>query len=1162
MGGGLNMSAPPAAPFKISTFTLEQGPTVEPDSSIWVTASAGTGKTHVLSARVVRLLCDGVPPEAILCVTYTRAAAAEMAQRIFARLSHFIRSSDVDLSAELKALGHKKPNDAAEIARARTLFARTLEAPGGLKIQTIHSFCQSLLGRFPLEADLAPGFKLLDDRTSTGIGKQVLEGETARAAMAHDTQFLDDFSKLAVQLDEGILHKNLSTLASALRKLNSLELTPANIDAHMRRALGLSLSETPETVLQEFIQSDILDNLRYIRQVWMNGGSRLQGRCPRLLNWIASPTLTTLDNLYQAFLTAKFAVFSDGFLSDSVTKIYDPAALEKTRSIASHVSDLRQKMELLHIAETGAAVLRVAWRIADSIARGKQALGLVSYDDLIERCVNLLDSDAGDWVRYKLDAKITHVLVDEAQDTNAAQWSILKSLTEEFSVGASAREANRSLFVVGDLKQAIFRFQGSDPKNFAQTRTHFENSLENAETPLIKSELTTSFRSAPMVIDFVNEALKKLPENALGADTSIETHLTDRLKAGGAIFIWPRLVPDKKEEDNDDDLKKELELTAKPKSERIIATRIAAQIQAWTAPNSTARLRGRPIVPGDIMVLVQNRAGLGQALVADLKSRNVPVAGIDRLMLSKPLVVQDLLACARFAILPEDDLTLAGLLKSPLFGWSDSHLYQLATRRAHGVTLWSALRDQTDDFSRNTTADLEKLLNAADYSPPYNFFADILQNGGREKLFSRLGSESDDPIEALLNAALNFENEHAPSLQAFITWIEDDTSELKREAETARNEVRIMTVHGAKGLQAKIVILADAHRLPAARKEIIWPRTGTAQMPLWLKSKNTGVAIIDAAQEAEDQLKLEDYWRLFYVAITRAEDWLCFAGWEKPAPKETDKEPKKTPPPSWHNIATSALTDMGAETTDDAIWGLSLHLARTRTLPDEPPVTTAKPAPTRLAIPVWATQAAPLEPVPPRPFTPSRLGGEDALMGDAPLMRPALQTSSTANAITRGVLIHRLLELLPALPEATRTSRIAAWGAAHGIPAPECIDIANEVIAVLNNPTFKEAFRETALAEVPITAVLGKAVLNGKIDRLVVTKDTVLIVDYKTNRTVPESPSAVPLAYLRQMAAYRMALRQIYPNHPIQCALLWTATPCLMTLPDTLLDETEAAFGA
>jgi ATP-dependent helicase/nuclease subunit A len=1154
------MSASPTASFKISTFTLEQGPTVEPDSSIWVTASAGTGKTHVLSARVVRLLCDGVPPEAILCVTYTRAAAAEMAQRIFARLSHFIRSRDADLSAELKALGHKKPHDAAEIARARTLFARTLEAPGGLKIQTIHSFCQSLLGRFPLEADLAPGFKLLDDRTNTGIGKQVLEVETGRATIVHDTQFLSDFSSLAGQLNEGKLLKNLSDLASALRTLNQPDLIPANIDAHMRRALGLSLSETPETVLQKFIQSDILDDLRYIRQVWMNGGPRVQGRCPRLLNWIVSPTLATLDNLYQAFLKADFAIFTDGYLSDNSTKKYDPAALEKTLSIANQISELHQKIELLKIAETGAAVLRVAWRIADSIARGKQALGLVSYDDLIERCVRLLGSNNGDWVRYKLDAKITHILVDEAQDTNAAQWSILKSLTEEFSAGASAREANRSLFVVGDLKQAIFRFQGSDPKNFAQTRSHFENSFENAENPLIKSELTTSFRSAPMVIDFVNEALKKLPENSLGADTSIETHLTDRLKAGGAIFIWPRFVPEKVEKEDDVDLEKELALSAKPKSERIIAARIAAQIQAWTAPNSTARLRGRPIVPGDIMVLVQNRAGLGQALVADLKSRNVPVAGIDRLTLSTPLVVQDLLACARFAILPEDDLTLAGLLTSPLLGWSDKNLYQLATQRSNGVSLWSALRDQTDELSLNTTAYLKTLLDTADYCPSYDFFADILQRGGREKLFSRLGSESDDPIEALLNAALNFEAEHAPSLQAFIAWIEGDTSDLKREAETARNEVRIMTVHGAKGLQAKIVILADAHRTPASRNEIIWPHTGTAHMPLWLKSKKTGVAIIDAAQEAEDQLKLEDYWRLFYVAITRAEDWLCFAGWE-PAPKETDTEPKKTPPPSWHDIATTALTCMGAQTMDDAIWGPSLHLSRVRALPDEPPVTTSAPQAPRLAIPVWATQTAPVEPVPPRPFTPSRLGGEEMLMGDATLMLSATQPISGANALQRGVLIHRLLELLPALPEESRTSRITAWGTAHGISAPECAEIAREVMAVLDDPTFKNAFSESALAEVPITAVLGRAVLNGKIDRLVVTKDTVLVVDYKTNRTVPTSSSTVPLAYLRQMAAYRLALRQIYPHHTLHCALLWTATPSLMTLPDALLDEVAAAFG-
>ncbi len=1157
------MNAPTPTQLVRSQFTEPQGVAVEPDSNIWVTASAGTGKTHVLTARVLRLLFDGVAPESILCVTFTKAAAAEMAERIFSRLALFIRASDAQISDELNALGHRAPRDPLHIARARTLFARTLEAPGGLRIQTIHGFCQSLLGRFPLEAELAPGFSTLDERTGAGLARAALESEIAQAHQISDQRFLRDFGMLAVQLNEDKMQTELRALSAALTKIDDVR-NEESIEPRLRTALGIKLLETPSTLLDEFLDDKLeLDELRAIGRAWEQGGKRVGARAGLLRAWVAAPGISTIDNLRRSFLTQKGDVFGDDYLSDKKARDFDSENLVRAGAMAHIVKELIDRLNLLNVAMTGAAILRVAWRVSEVMARTKASLGLVSYDDLIQRCVLLLGSGAGDWVRYKLDAKITHILVDEAQDTNEAQWSIFKSLTDDFFAGSSAQEKMRSLFAVGDFKQAIYRFQGSDPKTFIAAKNYFIEKAAHPEKPLIPVALATSFRSAPAVIDFVNIALGKLADNALGAGAKIDSHSTSRAGHGGKIMLWPRVGTPKTDEDAEDesgqDLAAEMVAAPKEKPERTLAARIAAQIATWVAPGSAARINGRPIMPGDIMVLVQKRGILPSALVADLKAAQVAVAGIDRLTLIEQLAVQDLLACIRFALLPEDDLTLACLLKSPFLNWSDAELFALAAPRPPGTALMAALRDDPSDKSMAAQDFLHALRAAADFSTPYDFLADILQKGGRAQLFARLGSECDDPVETLLDLALKFETEHAPSLQAFVAWIESDTADIKREAETRRNEVRIMTVHGAKGLQAKIVILADAHGLPSERQNIIWPQTSAVEntnpMPLWLARKIKISGSLETAQASEIALALEDYWRLFYVAITRAEDWLCIAGWHPLRAAKTTLQ-------SWHDLAGQALST-DAETLADPLWGDTLCFSRTRTVPDELAHIPAIARAPHMPLPDWARTAAPQEPIPPRPLAASQLSaalldGDDAMTADSP---PQRATPDMLAARARGVAVHRLLELLPMVEPAQREDRARGWLTARGLTPEDADTAARQVCAVLAQPDFAQLFGPDALTEVPITAALGKVVLNGQIDRLVVHGARVLIVDYKTSRTVPQTSTEVPLAILRQMAAYRLALQKIYPERSVECLLLWTSGPVLMPLPESLLDATAASFG-
>jgi ATP-dependent helicase/nuclease subunit A len=521
--------------------------------------------------------------------------------------------------------------------------------------------------------------------------------------------------------------------------------------------------------------------------------------------------------------------------------------------------------------------------------------------------------------------------------------------------------------------------------------------------------------------------------------------------------------------------------------------------------------------------------------------------------LGHQLVVQDMLSVARFALQPEDDLTLACVLKSPFIGFGEEDLFALAHGR-NGKSLWATLQDaqQHSDIMQS----LRHILHLSDTATPYDFFAAIIEkkifgkDTGRQQLFARLGADSDDPLSMLLDEALAFERDHAPSLQAFVAWMEMDDKELKRDPESPRNEVRVMTVHGSKGLQAKIVILADSHSVEKTPEKIVAVGDDAQSLPVLFGKSGLRVGVLQQAHEAELERARQDYWRLFYVAVTRAEDALYFAGWQPG---------KALGRVSWYEHAQTVFDMMEIQTSDDPLWGSVRHFSRPRQAKSE----SAKPeqalvqsvALSATLLPAWTHLPAPVEPVPPRPLTPSQLGGEELLAGDAPLAQQSL-------ARERGVALHRLLELLPDVA-AERRSTVAARLLGQTSLPPELHEtLLAQVHAVMAHPDFTPVFAPGSLAEVPLTAVLGQAVLSGQIDRLVVTADAVLIVDYKTTARPPATAADVPLAYLRQMAAYRLAVKRIYPDHNVSAALLWTATPVLMPLADDLLDDVAASFDA
>ena len=828
-----------------------------------------------------------------------------------------------------------------------------------------------------------------------------------------------------------------------------------------------------------------------------------------------------------------------------------------------------------------AALLELAGWLAPALELGRQfALawdaakareGLVDFDDLIARAARLLArSDLRDWIRYKLDRQFDHVLVDEAQDTNAAQWEIIEALTEDFASGQSARtgEVLRTLFVVGDTKQAIFGFQGTSPDNFRAALARFRKRLEEAEAnaaqirararvPVLRDlGLGRSYRTAQAVLDVVDRTVEAIGPRELGLDETTVKHEGDA-KRPGLVAAWPvvdaqapaRLAA-QAEKGGEDWL---------PEPDRIMADRIAAQVRRWLDEgHPLAKGGGRLARAGDIMVLVRKRGGLAALIVARLHAAGVPVAGVDRLRLAAPLAVRDLMAALRFAAQPNDDLNLASLLVSPLVGWSQEDLLEHGYRGQSNFPLWRHLRDGANAATAPAIAQLKELLARADYQPPQALLHWMLVGPwrARARLLARLGAEAADPIDELVNASLAYATTDTPSLQGFIRWFDAGEGELKRDAGDAGGLVRVMTVHGSKGLEAPIVILADAaanpdnSRIGSLALEEEWPGMEEGEgrvvpIPAMPQAQRAGRLVeVEAAQAAEER---KEHWRLLYVAMTRAEEALYVGG----ALGKRDKAPA---PDSWYARVAPLLED---ETADDPVWGELGPVRSSGSLPPFPASRADEPADPLPEIPDWARAPVGPEPRPPRPLAPSSVGVDEA--ADPPLPPDALRL-----AARRGTLIHRLLERLPDVPPLMRRERGEEWleREASDLDGDVRDELLDSALAVLDHPDFAEIFAPGALAEIPLAATVGGQVVAGTADRLLVTDESVTVVDFKTARRPPTSLEDVPRSTLAQMAAYVAALEAIYPGHSVRAALLYTHTPQLIALPGETLAPLKAKLQA
>ncbi|WP_370311578.1 double-strand break repair helicase AddA [Sagittula sp.] len=1117
--------------------TQRQVDAAAPDASTWLAANAGSGKTRVLTDRVARLLLEGVDPSHILCLTYTKAAATEMQNRLFKRLGAWAMLPEPKLRDELASLGVETTPSHAFLQEARTLFARAIETPGGLRIQTIHSFCASLLRRFPLEARVSPQFQEMEDRAAELLRAEILD----QIASGPDRGLLEGIAPWVSGDDPGKLLASLSARRDVF-------VDPPAPDA-IRAAYGLKPDDGEDTLLASVFLGNETELAAALVPHFKAGGKTEQGLVP-LLQSIKGHDTQALAALKQICLTQGGTIRKN--FPTKATRKNAPELCEAFDQLADRVEGALETEKALTAADRDIALTAFAARFVPAYEEAKMRRGWLDFDDLITRARDLLsDERVADWVLYRLDGGIDHILVDEAQDTSPVQWDVIERLAREFTSGEGARDTRRTIFVVGDKKQSIYSFQGADPSEFDRMREDFRERLMNTDAPLNAMVLEYSFRSAEPILRVVDNTFDGADASGFSPD---QKHRAFKSEMPGRVDLWP--VVDKTKDDEDGPWHQPLDRKGARHHTVILAQRIARFIRQTIDAGTplpvenghSGTYRARPVHAGDFLILVRRRSQLFKEIIRACKQEALPIAGADRLKVMAELAVRDIIALLSFLETPEDSLSLATALRSPLFGLSEQDLFTLAHRRTTKY-LWPTLRDSYAHPA--VLAVLNDLRVQTDFLRPYDLIERILtRHKGRRLLIGRLGQEAEDGINALLQQALAYEQTAVPTLTGFLQWAQSDDLQIKRAPDSAGETLRVMTVHGAKGLEAPIVILPDCAAPDTSIKAellsdpdgVIWKQTSDAQPPRQ-----------QAAVEAAKVKEAQERDRLLYVALTRAEKWLIVAA----AGDGTDK------PEAWYDKVRRGMTESGALQKAFDFGGLGSgegltlgtdwsHLEMTA---PEPRSVDAVVMPDHLLQPI-----APPEELP-KTRSPSDLGGAKALGG--------AEGDTEEVATARGTALHAFLEVLaPLLPEDRRLAGESLVQQYAGDPETILIreqlpQIMDEALRVLENPAFAGFFGSDSLAEVPITADLGPlGRIHGIIDRLILAHDRVVAIDYKTNRTTPATPEETPDGLLRQVAVYHAALAQLYPDREIETGLLWTATNHYMPIPHELVTQALARATA
>ena len=1137
--------------------THQQRNAINPQSSVWVGASAGTGKTKVLTDRLLTLLLNNTPPERILCLTFTKAAAAEMSERTAKILSTWVTDSEDALRKKITDLLDKEPHH-HELTKARQLFARVIGAPGGMKVLTIHGFCQSVLKRFPLEAGLTPHFDLLTEEKKaqllsnaqnvilSGLGGNV-KSELSSALdfiiqQGHETTF-PDLIKAVITDRAKIQH--------LIRSHNGVH----NATAAIQCLLGLQPSDTKLS-----IQGDISDDsnintkeLRAVAQTLAIGTKTEVKRSKAILSWLNSP----LDRRLQHY--EEYALV---FLINNKTDVRKTLANKGTIQALPNAELILQdeghrllrgeeKQRAVVISEASSALLHIGSAFLQEYKNSKDKISHLDYDDLISLTKDLFETPGiASWVLFKLDGGLDHLLIDEAQDTNANQWAIIQALTEEFFSTQEDNKNLRTVFAVGDRKQSIYSFQGADPRGFDSMKGFFSNRIQAAKREWAEVKLDRSFRSTQTILRAVDAVFRSEPAKTgvvLQGDTL--NHQPTRIGQAGHVEVWPPLPTKKSEEKQIWKMPIEDEIGSNPETR--LAHTIAQRIYNMCKNKECLESQGRAIMPGDILVLVRKRSAFIDHLVRSLKDLNIGVAGTDRMVLVEQMAVMDLIALGRFLLLPEDDLTLATILKSPLLGLSEDHIFELSHNR-NKSSLWSKLASsgKNNKIFKVTHNYLSQLLVKSGALSPFELYSHILvKNKGRQKLLSRLGMEAEDPIDEFLTQALQYEKQNTPSLEGFLHWIERGQLQIKRDLEQADpNNVRIITVHGAKGIEAPIVFLPDTMSKPKNDGQIFWASDRNKKpLMLWAPNVTHHEQVIKELKSESGAAADQEYRRLLYVAMTRAKDQLFICGWERKV---------RAPDDCWYNLIAEALKPLAKKVESTFLKAAGFENCQILTIHNNQSAKVSESHHPNLSeieqrpLPDFFKTKVNTPYVSPIIINPSQNTFSNHEVS-SPLAERKLQNTMIGN------ITHSLLQYLPKIPvnQRLQSAKIFLQNTKWELTQTEITEVIGQVNKLLSDPELEYLFSAQSKAEVPIVGKINDRIISGKIDRLVVTDELITIVDYKTNKAVPHQVQNVNRGYLFQLAAYYLCIADAYPKTEIKCLLLWTRGPVPMHIPNNVLEN-------
>jgi ATP-dependent helicase/nuclease subunit A len=1064
----------------ITNPTVLQSQASDPAYSVFVSASAGTGKTKILCDRFIRLLLSGCLPENILCLTFTNAAATEMRERIKLQLKMWAQQTELSrIKQDLLDLTGEEA-DADTIKNVSGLYSKFKASMDNIKINTIHAFCLAILKQFSFLDREFTVTDIIDEAKKAELLEatcyEVFDHPNDATSDAIDvlTEFYD-FKKI-IELIEELVISNKIKFENYITKFTDVAELKASI--------------------YELHQADINNKATRLTEAFLlQSKPRIESVCIKLQQINESLGV----RLLYALSTKDIDLFRDALLNEEgvlKSRILKKEIKEKFPEIFSVLENEATKLiEFLATyrkqicAEYNFALSVLAKYVYQQYENHKATIGLIEYDDLLKDSIKLLkNSQYSNWVMYNLDYKIDHILVDESQDLSPLQWELIQIIADEFFVGDGIKEYTRTIFIVGDYKQSIYSFQGAEPLIFNKIKHYFAKRVTESGNKWREIEMNTSFRTTAYVLQLVDNIFNQQVFNQAvipsagkiehkpwreGNGFAENWELSEKDNSGVKVKGWqlPKLEPKMNE----------------PKYK--VADLIASNIAQWVNSGRILCGRDRAVVPSDIMILVRKRSEFTKLLSAQLKKHSIPIIDQDYYTLSDEIIFQDLVALGNFLLFPYDDLNLACLLKSPIIGLTEDELFMLAHNRT------GRLLDELKKLPE-VHKYLTELPPRLNHQTLYQFYHGVLEIDKKSSHFiERFGAKALEVIDNFYSLVNKYQQSNLSSLYGFVRWLQRPEVKVQSHTFSGDSAVRILTVHGAKGLQAPIVILADAASSEQTpHEQIFWYDKRNSSQNInadyWMFFSTYKDYEDDFTKEVKElnmQKIYDESLRLLYVALTRAEDELYVAGWKN------NKAAK-----SWYNIVKDNLPDLERPADKVVADYKRRKQIEERELPE---------------------------------FLKS-----DYQSGTNHRLQAVTQgDKEQTKEMLEGQIIHELLQRLPRLSIKQQQSYLLMIKQKYqkNFSLEEIDGLVQEVKK--NIEEFAFIFTKEALPEVPIMGKINGKNISARVDCLIVGADEVKIIDFKSDKNIAQNKDK----YYLQLNTYKELVGKIYPDKVISCYLLW-----------------------